>query len=120
MHKEVNGNQCTIRWNMDHLIISHVEETFVELIPSALNKWYVKETPLVVTWGKVHDYLGMRLDLSTPKIQYVKDLLTECPDDLMKGTSATANHLFEVNDHGTNMPQSTARRILPHDSCAKP
>ena len=65
-NKDVNGSQCTILWHVDDLKISHKDPRVVEDIVDKLNERYGKEAPLVVNRGKVHDYLGMTIDYSTP------------------------------------------------------
>jgi hypothetical protein len=48
-------------------------------IIAKLQKRYGNETPLTITWVKVHDYLGMTLDFSSPKkvrilmVDYIKN-----------------------------------------------
>jgi hypothetical protein len=63
-NKMIDGKQCTILWHVDDLKLSHMDDAVVEEIISKLNERYGKEAPLVVTRGKVHDYLGMTLDFS--------------------------------------------------------
>ena len=58
-NKTINGKQCTIRWYMDDLKISHKDPSTVETIVTTLQEWYRKETPLVVHQEKTHDYLSM-------------------------------------------------------------
>jgi hypothetical protein len=58
---------------------------------------------MTVHCGKVHEYLGIDLDFSTPKvlkvgmIKYIKKVLEEFPEDI-KSVAATpaVEHLFEV------------------------
>ena len=58
---------------------------------------------MTVHHGKVHEYLGMDLNFSSPKvlkigmIKYIKKVLKEFPEEI-KSVSAThaAEHLFEV------------------------
>jgi hypothetical protein len=55
--------------------------------------------------GPVHNYLGIIIDFSEKgqvqlmMLDYIHELLLECPVDVMKGMSSTpaANHLFTVN-----------------------
>jgi hypothetical protein len=58
-NKTINGKQCTILWHVDNLKISHVDEAVVTKILERLNERYGKISPLVVTRGKVHDYLSV-------------------------------------------------------------
>jgi hypothetical protein len=123
-NKMVNGKQCTILWHVDDLKISHVDPEVVKSIIDQLNKRYGKEAPLVVTWGKVHDYLGMTLDFSEDgkikitMIDYIKNMLAELPED-MAGEAATpaANHLFEVSEKPVLLSQEKAE--LFHHYTAK-
>ena len=80
---------------------------------TALNDKFGKEAPLSVTHGKVHDYLGMTINFTIPgKVtfsmpDYVKGLIHETPDELLKGQANTpaANHLFDVNDNATKLDE---------------
>jgi len=59
-----------------------------------LNLEFGALSPLTVTRGKMHEYLGMTLDYSTPgKVRismtdYITSMLDELPDD-MDGVAAT-------------------------------
>jgi hypothetical protein len=105
MNKMVNGKQSTVLWHVDDLKISHVEGSANESVLDGLNKCYGQETPLTVTRGDLHDYLGMTIDYSTKgKVvicieDYVEEVLADLPED-MEGTATTptADHLFTVND----------------------
>jgi hypothetical protein len=111
MNKEVNGKQCTIAWHVDDLKISHVNEAIVKDIVMQLQAKYGDITPLTVTRGKVHDYLGMTLDFSNPgsvmltMYEYIDGIIAEAPEELFKGapTSPAANHLFNVKDDATKL-----------------
>ena len=58
---------------------------------------------MIITQGKVHKYLGMTIDYSSPgkvilsMIDYIGKMLDNIPED-MKGGSATpaAHHLLEI------------------------
>jgi len=105
VNKDVNGSQCTVLWHVDDLKLSHVDAEVTEGVLDRLNDRYGKETPLTVTRGDIHDYLGMTIDYSTDgKVvirmdDYVADMLGEVPED-MAGSAVTpaAEHLFQVND----------------------
>jgi hypothetical protein len=102
MNRDINGKQCTILWHVDDLKISHVDPNVVTEMIELLEGEFGKEAPLTKTRGKVHEYLGMTIDFSTPgkvkfsMIDYIQNMLNELPED-MDGESATpaANHLFE-------------------------
>jgi len=103
-NKMIEGSQCTVLWHVDDLKISHRNPDVVTEVISQLQERYGKEAPLSVTRGKVHDYLGMTLDFSSPgKVSinmrdYVDNILEEVPSD-MDGVATTpaADHLFKVN-----------------------
>jgi hypothetical protein len=70
-----------------------------------------KEVPLSKSRGKVHDYLGMTLDFTTPgvlvvnMIDYIKTMLAEIPEDMIGSARTPAGlHLFKVNtDNGVRL-----------------
>jgi hypothetical protein len=65
-NKLIDGKQCTVIWHVDDLKISHVEPKTVDDIISKLEQEFGKEAPLSIQRGRVHDYLGMCLDFSSP------------------------------------------------------
>ena len=74
---------------------SHImKDEVIKDVISTLSEWYGKEAPVVVTRGKLHDYLRMMLDFSVKgKVKvimkdYIQDMLDELPID-MDGESAT-------------------------------
>jgi hypothetical protein len=105
-NKMVDGKQLTVGWHVDDLKVSHVMKPVVDKFIKQMESEFGKETPMNVSRGKVHDYLGMVLDFSTPgqvvvnMVDYVKNILHHAPKD-MHGESVTpaANHLFEVRDN---------------------
>ena len=74
-------------------------------ILTILQQEYRKEAPIPSTTGKVHDYLGMTIDYSTPgKVvfrmeDYIDCMINKCPAGLLKGNPASpaANYLFDIN-----------------------
>ena len=105
-NKSINGKQCTIAWHVDDLKISHVELAAVKDTIGQLNERYGKETPLSVTHGSVHEYLGMTIDFSTDgqvsfiMKDYVEELMNEKPDNMddRLATTPAASHLYQIND----------------------
>ena len=125
-NKTIEGKQCTILWHVDDLKISHVNPDVVTQVIQQLEKEFGVEAPLTKTRGKVHEYLGMTLDYSTPgtvqfsMINYIKGMLEELPDD-MAGEAATpaANHLFEVNESSAEMLLDKTMADMFHHNVAK-
>jgi len=115
MNKEINGKQCTVLWHVDDLKISHVDGTVVEGVYDSLNQRYGKETPLTVTRGDLHEYLGMTLDFSEPgKVairmeDYIEGVL-EVVGSEMAGVAATpaAEHLFTVSEEAPKLSKDEA------------
>jgi hypothetical protein len=78
--------------------------TIVDMFIEDMESEFGKETPINKSRGKVHDYLGMRLDFSKPgevtvtMIDYIKAILHGAPKD-MRGRAVTpaAAHLFQIN-----------------------
>ena len=102
----INGKQCTVCWYVDDVKVSHVEESVVDDVVSKMQEEYGKKAPLTVNHGKVLDYLNMKINYSKEgKVvfsmrEYVKNLLEECPDELLKAGIATtpaANHISNIN-----------------------
>jgi len=104
-NKIVNDRQITIVWHVDDLKISHVEAAVVEEVITRMNERFGKEAPVVVSRGKVHEYLGMTVDFTVPgevtfhMIEYIKRLLADVPPELLRGggTTPAANYLFDVS-----------------------
>ena len=116
VNKYINGKQCTIGWLVDDLKVSHVEEEVVEGIIRALNNKYGNESPITVHRGPIQEYLGMTINyavkgkVSFSMPQYIEDLLLECPESIMKGTSTTpaANHSFQTNENAEKLSTTDA------------
>ena len=115
MNKVVDGKQCTVLWHVDDLKISHINERVNESVLASLNRKYGKETPLTVTRGNLHDYLGMTLDYSTDgKVairmeDYIDNMLTDVPAN-MDGHAVTpaGAHLFKVNAGAERLDKDTS------------
>ena len=64
MNKIVNGKQLTIVWHVDDCKISHEDKAVVDDMIHKLEQQFGNESPITVTRGAVHDYLGMTIDYS--------------------------------------------------------
>jgi hypothetical protein len=105
VYKIVDGKQLTVAWHVDDLKISHLATGVVDNLIAHLDSEFRKETPLSKSLGKVHDYLGMTLDFSTPgqvmitMIDYIKMICMDLPKDMIRSAATPAmNHLFRIND----------------------
>ena len=98
-------HQCTIQWHVDDLKISCRNPKVIDAIITKLNKRYGQTSPLTITRGKVHDYLGMTIDYSEPwrviftMYDYINEVIESLPKE-MKGSSASpaGDHLFKTNE----------------------
>ena len=115
-NKMINGKQCTILWHVDDLKISHESKEVLDKIIAMLNKKYsTKDLGLTVTHGKVHEYLGMTIDYSTPgKVKfymhdYVENVIEAAPDD-MNGFAVTpaTSRLFDIDNHSEYLSDKDA------------
>jgi Reverse transcriptase (RNA-dependent DNA polymerase) len=107
VNKMINGKQCMVCWYINNVKASHMEESVVEDLISKIQEEYGKEAhPSTISRGKVLEYLGMKIDYSNAgKVvfsmqEYIKNLLEECPDELLKAGTATtpaANHISNIN-----------------------
>ena len=106
-NKIIDGNQCTIVWHIDDLKISHVDPNVVTAVIADIQKEYGKTDTVTFTHGKVHNYLGMKIDFSAPeKVEItmndsIFDILDDTPDDMIGGAVTPAGaHFFQVNEEG--------------------
>ena len=63
-NKDINGSQMTVTWHVDDLKVSHKDPAEVTQFPRDMGKIY--GDGITVTRGKIHTYLGMDFDYSTP------------------------------------------------------
>ena len=115
-NKIINGKQCTIAWHVDDLKISHVSLEVVKDVIEKLNTRYGQETPLSVTLGPVHEYLGMTLDFSKPgevsfiMKDYIDEIIKEKPPDMddRPATTPAASHLYQTSEEADKLDGRTA------------
>ena len=60
--KTVNRKEMTVIWNVDDLEISHENGDTVDALINKFSKQYGKEADLTIHQGKVHEYMGMKID----------------------------------------------------------
>jgi hypothetical protein len=124
-NKMINGKQCTVVWHVDDVKISHVDPNVVTDVIALFSAEYAKMSPLTISRGKIHEYLGMTLDYSVKgKVKitmtdYVINMLKELPAD-MEGVAATpaSPHLFTVNTENPTL-LDTEQSEMFHRNVAK-
>ena len=121
MNKYINGKQCTILWHVDDIKASHVDPDVVTSVLEEINDWYGEISPLTVTRGKVHDYLGMTIDYSEAgKVKftmydYIYDFLEELPPEMRGTAPSPANgQLFEVNIEDPTLLPEHEKELFHH------
>ena len=130
-NKIVDGKQLTVVWHIDDLKVSHVKARVVTRMARWLKSQYERlfedgSGAMKISRGKVHEYLGMTLDYSTPgevkitMIPYVKEMvkLFEQYDPTEKtATTPAADHLFQVRDDCADL--SERQSTVFHNFVAK-
>ena len=115
MKNIIDNKQCTILWHVDDLKTSHVDPAFISSVLADIDTEYGNISKMTITRGKVHKYLGMTIDYSSPgklifsMIDYIGKNLEDITED-MKGESATpaAYHLFDIAEYATKLSQADA------------
>ena len=89
---------------MDNLKISQENGDTVDALINNLSERYGKEADLKINRGKVHEYLGMKLDyhkqgkVKIDMTDYLK-ILDDLPDKYQgRAITPAASHIFEVNE----------------------
>ncbi|CAJ1967517.1 unnamed protein product [Cylindrotheca closterium] len=124
-NRMVNGKQLTIRFHVDDVLASHMEQQVLEDFFTWVNEKYGGLKEVTCTRGKVHTYLGMTLDfLKKGKMKirmddYVDRMLSEFPvnfkDNEVQETPA-GNNLLEK---GKGAPLEKERHEVFHSFVAK-
>ena len=82
--------KCTILCNVDDLNTSHVDPAFIYGVLDDIEAKYGKIQKMNITRGKVHKYLGVTIDYSSPgkvillMINYIGKMIEDIPE-YMKG-----------------------------------
>ena len=127
---------CWNKWELKKqlTILLHIDDLFLtcalsiiitKYIIKLLNKAYGSKDPLTMTWGKVHEYLGMTVDFTqAPEVKFsqydfVKKLWLGLPESLKGGykdTPAPAN-LFKLDADSKELDNK--RKVIYHNVTAK-
>jgi hypothetical protein len=99
--KAIHGKQFTLMWHVDDIKMSHEDENQVTRLITWLKSIYGED--MIVSRGRVHDYLGMTLDFTNKgefkvtMIDYLKGVLNDFPE-IITGTAITpaTTNLFDV------------------------
>ena len=121
VNKMINGHQMTVVWHVNDLKVSHVDTGEVEKFIQQMEETFGKDTPLTVSCGQVHDYLGMTLDFCNKgevcinMEHYIDMMLQDAPKE-MEGISNTpaAPHLFKTNLKDLQLLGTEQKKIFVH------
>jgi len=95
-NKMVHGNQLTISWHVDDLKVIHKDSKAVDEFLEWVQKTYGTIGKVKERCGKIHEYLGMKLDY-TQKGKVIIDMI-ECVESMVKSFPEKNLHLFKVRD----------------------
>ena len=111
----------TVVWHVDNLKVSHVDTKEVENFIQQMEETFVKDTPLAISRGKIHDYLGMTLDFRNKgKVHidmehYIDMMLQDAPME-MEGVPnmPVKAHLFKMNSEDPQRLGDEQKKIFVH------
>lgn len=118
-NKTVGGQQCTICFHVDDLLITCGSDTIIDTVVKDLEKTFAGVS---ITWGATHSYLGMRITLSDRGIAvdmrgYLKKILEERKPVGRIVTSPATEELLDHDDSATLL--NAADQKLFHSDVAK-
>jgi hypothetical protein len=120
-NKMINGKQCAILWHVDDLKMSHVDTDVNTALIGMIDDVFGKESPITVTRGKAHDYLGMTLDCSMKGKVHVKMLdsvakmIEELPEEFDgKATTPAGCDLFKIDENSPKVDEKKAQFYHTH------
>jgi Reverse transcriptase (RNA-dependent DNA polymerase) len=102
----VREKRHTITWHVENLKSIHEDPKFNNEFHKWLDKKYgdKKLGKVRAVRGKVHDYLGMKLDYTTPKElklsmqDYIEKVINEFPDTLGKSKCPWSKNLLKISE----------------------
>ena len=100
-----DGSQQTIRFHVDDIMSSHMNPQVNDKFGHWLERMYGEYKAVKPLRGKVHDYLGMKIDFGTKStviidmVQYVHDMIMDFPVKITKTSKTPAGEkLMEVGN----------------------
>ena len=106
-NKMVEGKQLTVSWHVDDLKASHMNSKVIDQFIQWVKDTYGSIGEVKTTRGKVHDYLGMKLDYSVPgqvkidMVDYVDTMIEAFPQECLRGSAVASpwnDNLFKVQE----------------------
>ena len=95
--------------------MSHVDSDIFSSVIYDIGAEYGNTEKIIITRGKIHKYLGMAINYSSPgkvklsMVSYIGKILGDIPEDMI-GESATldSHHLFDISKDATKLSQTDA------------
>ena len=118
-NRMIGGKQHTVTCHIEDLKSSHEDSKVNDDFLTWLDKMYgdAKVAPVKATRGKIHEYLGMRLDFTIPgklkidMVDYVNNMINEFPDDIMESKYPWNDNLFKVDEKDNKLLDAKTRVI---------
>ena len=121
-NKIVNGEQITVQFHVDNLMVSHKNQTVLEDFLANLRDEFGQEDTLTENKGLVHEYLDITIDYSIlhkiifTMFDYLEDVTIEAYEDLKNGYSYYPRNdpLFKVDYKSPSLPTKDAELFHRH------
>ena len=118
-NKMVQGSQMTVSWHVDDLKISHKNPIIVDQFLHWVKETYGKIGDIKTTCGKIHEYLGMKLDYSVKgqviidMVDYVESMINSFPSEYLSKTvtSPWNENLFKVQENSPSLSKAMAEKF---------
>ena len=115
-NKMVNGDQLTVSWHVDDLKSSHMDTKVQDEFLQWIRDTYGSIGEVKVTRGKIHEYLGMKLDysvqgqVSIDMVDYVQSMVEGFPKEHLQGKVASPwnENLFKVHEKSPKLDTAMA------------
>jgi Reverse transcriptase (RNA-dependent DNA polymerase) len=125
-NKSIQDSQLTVSWHVDNLKVSHKNSAVVDSFLAWAKETYGEIGEVKTNRGKVHDYLGMKLDYTVPgqvsidMVDYAEQMINTFPAEYLKGTGVTppwTKNLFKVNDKSPQLIKEMAEIFHTPKDC---
>jgi hypothetical protein len=116
-NKMVNGTQMTVSWHVDDLKVSHASPKVIDDFLQWVTKTYGAIGEVKTTRGKIHEYLGMKLDysikgqVSIDMVDYITSIVDHFPSEELQGAEVASpwnEHLFKVDEESPPLDKEKA------------
>ena len=121
-NRMVNGKQHTLTWHVDDIKSSHVDPKVNDQFHAWLQKQYGDVVKVKSTRGKIHPYLGMKLDYTlggkaqVDMTDYVRDVYEDFEkadgEPLKEAAYPWDANLFKVDEKSPALPRGRAEQFV--------